>query len=196
MPISSTSLPLGFRFKPTNEELIDYLWSFVHGFQQPSNAVVEKKVQELEPCFLIDDTKCSEYSEGYYYVKREKKSAKENGKRPSRKLRGGWWKATQGDKLIPGKRKGYMKSLKFHSYKDSNPICNKCSKSDWIMHEFRLDSDKFQEWVLCRIKRKQNKGAKMEILTSNTQHSCTNSMGLSHALPEQELPCVLDQISS
>nr|DAD46178.1 TPA_asm: hypothetical protein HUJ06_004408 [Nelumbo nucifera] len=108
--------------------------------------------------------------ERYYFVPREKKS--QNASRPNRVVthpikEGGWWKATQGNKRIfDAERRivGYKKSLVFYRYKETKKSSKSGEKTNWIMHEFSLAEDdgqvgnKFQQWVLCRIKENKRKG--------------------------------------
>ncbi|XP_041001324.1 NAC transcription factor 25-like [Juglans microcarpa x Juglans regia] len=83
-----------------------------------------------------------------------------NGKRIKRDIEGdadgGWWKANAGDieiKDSEGHLVGYMKSLTFLKYRNKERIRKEATKTDWIMHEYRLASDaKFQSWTLCRIR--------------------------------------------
>ncbi|XP_042955683.1 NAC domain-containing protein 83-like [Carya illinoinensis] len=96
----------------------------------------------------------------YFFVKREPVSRNGNGKRIKRDLEGdsdgGWWKANTGDMEIKdseGHLVGCMKSLTFFKCKNKERIRKEATKTDWIMHEYRLASDsQFQSWTLCRIR--------------------------------------------
>lgn len=71
--------------------------------------------------------------EWYFFSPRERKYP--NGSRPNRVAGSGYWKATGTDKVIAvgGRRLGIKKALVF--YVGRAP---KGSKTDWIMHEYRL----------------------------------------------------------
>lgn len=72
-------------------------------------------------------------NEWYFFSPRDRKYP--NGVRPNRATVSGYWKATGTDKAIHSgsKHVGVKKSLVF--YKGKPP---KGTKTDWIMHEYRL----------------------------------------------------------
>lgn len=71
--------------------------------------------------------------EWYFFSPRDRKYP--NGSRPNRVAGSGYWKATGTDKLITagGKKVGIKKALVFYIGK-----APKGSKTNWIMHEYRL----------------------------------------------------------
>lgn len=71
--------------------------------------------------------------EWYFFSPRERKYP--NGSRPNRVAGSGYWKATGTDKLISsqGKKVGIKKALVFYIGK-----APRGSKTNWIMHEYRL----------------------------------------------------------
>ncbi|XP_042987830.1 NAC domain-containing protein 83-like [Carya illinoinensis] len=160
------SFPIGFRFDPDDELLVSfYLWRKVHeGLDLPNGPIVEADVYAHEPWFLQyhgnDPAYMAVNNDRYFFVKREPVSRNGNGKRIKRDLEGdsdgGWWKANTGDMEIKdsdGHLVGYMKSLTFFKYKNKERIRKEATKTDWIMHEYRLASDsQFQSWTLCRIR--------------------------------------------
>ncbi|MED6217483.1 hypothetical protein PIB30_018117 [Stylosanthes scabra] len=105
--------------------------------------------------------------EWYFFCVRDRKYP--TGLRTNRATEAGYWKATGKDKEIyRGKSLvGMKKTLVF--YKGRAP---KGEKSDWVMHEFRLDG-KFnphnlpksakKEWVICRVFQKSSSGKKIHI---------------------------------
>lgn len=76
--------------------------------------------------------------EWYFFTPRDRKYP--NGSRPNRAAGRGYWKATGADKpLVPKgttKPVGIKKALVFYAGKAPRGI-----KTDWIMHEYRLDVD-------------------------------------------------------
>ncbi|XP_059632694.1 NAC domain-containing protein 68-like [Cornus florida] len=167
-------LAVGYRFEPTDEELISgYLKRKLNGEQElPSNAVIDMDIYACEPWFLsydihgsmgnMDNEEHEHQRDRYYFVNRQKKcAATDGGKRPERGVKGkfdvgGYWKASSGDKCIRNTQHlnviGYIKTLAFYKYKNKNKNRKECIKTDWIMHEYCLSRETFQKWVLCRIR--------------------------------------------
>ncbi|KAI4373760.1 hypothetical protein MLD38_011844 [Melastoma candidum] len=165
-------LPPGFRFHPTDEELVvQYLRRKVYSCPLPASIIPEVDVCKSDPWDLPGDC----HQERYFFSTREAKYP--NGNRSNRATLSGYWKATGIDRQIvaaasaakgeqPGNRVvGMKKTLVF--YKGKPPSG---AKTDWIMHEYRLatpaDSPNLspqkmklnkspvvgmENWVLCRI---------------------------------------------
>ncbi|XP_057721842.1 NAC transcription factor 29-like [Arachis stenosperma] len=155
-------LPPGFRFHPSDEELIvHYLRNKVTSSPLPASFIAEIDLYKFNPWDLPSKALFGE-EEWYFFTPRERKYP--NGVRPNRAAGAGYWKATGTDKPIitSGGMKsiGVKKALVF--YKGRPP---KGSKTDWIMHEYRLHdsllsnshkrgSMRLDEWVLCRVRQK------------------------------------------
>lgn len=146
----------GFRFFPTDEELlVQYLCRKVAGHHFPLQIIGEIDLYKFDPWDLPCKAMFGE-KEWYFFSPRDRKYP--NGSRPNRVAGCGYWKATGTDKIITtkGRKVGIKKSLVFYEGKAPNG-----SKTDWIMHEYRLSepsrkhgSSKLDEWVLCRIYKK------------------------------------------
>lgn len=146
-------LPPGFRFHPTDEEIIThYLTEKVMNSSFCASAIGEVDLNKVEPWDLPKKAKMGE-KEWYFFCQRDRKYP--TGMRTNRATESGYWKATGKDKEIyKGKNSlvGMKKTLVF--YKGRAP---KGEKSNWVMHEYRLEG-KFSyyslpkdEWVVCRI---------------------------------------------
>lgn len=149
-------LPPGFRFHPTDEEIIThYLTEKVMNSIFCASAIGEVDLNKVEPWDLPKKAKMGE-KEWYFFCQRDRKYP--TGMRTNRATESGYWKATGKDKEIyKGKNSlvGMKKTLVF--YKGRAP---KGEKSNWVMHEYRLEG-KFSyyslpkvardEWVVCRI---------------------------------------------
>ncbi|KAL5989926.1 hypothetical protein ACLOJK_010821 [Asimina triloba] len=92
----------------------------------------------------------------YFFSHKDKKYP--TGTRTNRATDAGFWKATGRDKAIHlnnAKRIGMRKTLVFYTGRAPHG-----QKTDWIMHEYRLDDDHVdvQEdgWVVCRVFKKKN----------------------------------------
>ncbi|KAK4371053.1 hypothetical protein RND71_010528 [Anisodus tanguticus] len=163
-------LPPGFRFHPTDEELIMYyLRNQATSRPCPISIIPEVDVYKFDPWELPEKAEFGE-KEWYFFTPRDRKYP--NGVRPNRAAVSGYWKATGTDKAIYSGSKyvGIKKALVF--YKGRPP---KGIKTDWIMHEYRLSESRSQptrpngsmrldDWVLCRIYKKKNLGRAMEMM--------------------------------
>nr|ASK12108.1 NAC domain-containing protein 110 [Setaria italica] len=167
MPIASSrlpNLPAGFRFHPTDEELIvHYLMNQASSLPCPVPIIAEVNIYQCNPWDLPAKALFGE-NEWYFFSPRDRKYP--NGARPNRAAGSGYWKATGTDKAIlstpTSENIGVKKALVFYGGKPP-----KGTKTDWIMHEYRLtgankttkrrgSSMRLDDWVLCRIYKKSN----------------------------------------
>lgn len=149
-------LPPGFRFHPTDEEIISsYLSEKVVNNSFVCRAIGEVDLNKCEPWDLPGKAKMGE-NEWYFFCQRDRKYP--TGMRTNRATDAGYWKATGKDKEIykgKGRLVGMKKTLVF--YKGRAP---KGEKTNWVMHEYRLEG-KFSysnlpksakdEWAVCRV---------------------------------------------
>uniref|UniRef100_A0A2P2JC45 NAC domain-containing protein 100-like n=1 Tax=Rhizophora mucronata TaxID=61149 RepID=A0A2P2JC45_RHIMU len=160
-------LPPGFRFHPTDEELIThYLSKKVHDSCFCARAIGEVDLNKCEPWDLPRIAKMGE-KEWYFFSVKDRKYP--TGLRTNRATDAGYWKATGKDKEIYEKKTlvGMKKTLVF--YKGRAP---KGEKTNWVMHEYRLEG-KFSvyslsktakdEWVICRVFQKSPGGKKIHV---------------------------------
>ncbi|KVH98868.1 NAC domain-containing protein 100-like [Cynara cardunculus var. scolymus] len=162
-PDEQMNLPPGFRFHPTDEELIThYLIHKVLDDTFSAKAIGEVDMNRIEPWELPRLAKMGE-KEWYFFCVRDKKYP--TGLRTNRATDAGYWKATGKDKeIIRGKSLvGMKKTLVF--YKGRAP---KGEKTNWVIHEYRLEGKPSiqtppktakNEWVICRVFHK-NSGEK------------------------------------
>ncbi|KAL0706526.1 hypothetical protein Bca4012_072952 [Brassica carinata] len=169
-----SKVPPGFRFHPTEEELLHYyLRKKVHSQKIDLDVIREVDLNKLEPWDIqANAEECriglTPQNDWYFFSHKDKKYP--TGTRTNRATVAGFWKATGRDKIIYScvRRIGLRKTLVF--YKGRAPHGE---KSEWIMHEYRLDdtptsngcSDVVTEdpmsynedgWVVCRVFRKKN----------------------------------------
>lgn len=145
------NLPPGFRFHPTDEELITfYLSKKVSDFNFNSKAIADVDLNKCEPWDLPGKASMGE-KEWYFFSLRDRKYP--TGLRTNRATEAGYWKTTGKDKEIfgGGVLIGMKKTLVF--YRGRAP---KGEKTNWVMHEYRLDNKlSFKptkdEWVVCRV---------------------------------------------
>ncbi|CAN6204225.1 unnamed protein product [Urochloa humidicola] len=187
MSSSNLELPPGFRFYPSDEEIItSYLMPKVHQRSFTCIAIKEVDLNRTEPWELPDKARAKD-SDWYFFYQKDRKYP--IGKRMNRATKDGYWKATGRDKEIYGDTKdrvppvliGMKKTLVF--YKGRAPTGEKTS---WIMHEYRLiGNDKpsyptsrsssttmkkssfaseVDEWVVCHVTHKTTRIMKAPLL--------------------------------
>ncbi|KAH9311901.1 hypothetical protein KI387_026936, partial [Taxus chinensis] len=129
-------LPPGFRFHPTDEELlIHYLKNKLSSSSPlPLSIIADVDLYKFDPWDLPGMARFGE-QEWYFFSPRERKYP--NGTRPNRTAVSGYWKATGIDKPVVisgGSHKlGVKKGLVFYTGRPPKGV-----KTDWIMHEYRL----------------------------------------------------------
>nr|XP_004248638.1 NAC domain-containing protein 22 [Solanum lycopersicum] len=144
----------GFRFHPTEEELLEfYLKNKILGRTSRCDVIGLLNIYRHDPWDLPGLSTIGE-REWYFFVARDRKHG--NGGRPNRTTEKGFWKATGSDKKIIGLSNpkniiGLKKTLVFYTGR-----APRGSKTDWVMNEFRLpDTVSWpQDIVLCKIYRK------------------------------------------
>ncbi|KAL2521252.1 NAC domain-containing protein 2 [Forsythia ovata] len=153
------NLPAGFRFHPTDEELVvHYLCRKCAGQSISVPIIADIDLYKFDPWDLPAIALYGE-KEWYFFSPRDRKYP--NGSRPNRAAGTGYWKATGADKPV-GKPKtlGIKKALVFYAGKAPRGV-----KTNWIMHEYRLanvdrsagkrNNLRLDDWVLCRIYNKK-----------------------------------------
>ncbi|KAL3631438.1 hypothetical protein CASFOL_024422 [Castilleja foliolosa] len=158
-------LPPGFRFHPTDEEIITYyLLKKVLDCTFTCRAIAEADLNKCEPWHLPGKAKMGE-KEWYFYSLRDRKYP--TGLRTNRATEAGYWKATGKDREIYSTKScslvGMKKTLVF--YRGRAP---KGEKTNWVIHEFRLQgkldyhylsSNSQHEWVISRLFQKTGSGS-------------------------------------
>ncbi|KAJ6338271.1 hypothetical protein OIU76_007861 [Salix suchowensis] len=211
-----TQVPPGIRFHPTEEELLDYYLRKKVSYEKIDLEVIrDVDLNKLEPWDIQDNCmtevvlmtirfpaeRCkigtTPQNDWYFFSHKDKKYPA--GTRTNRATAAGFWKATGRDKVIygSGKRIGMRKTLVF--YKGRAPHGQ---KSDWIMHEYRLDDnisdsnvsnvmgEAAQEdgWVVCRIFKKKNLNKTLDrALSSSPITADTRNQTLSSSCNEGSL---------
>lgn len=161
-----TSLAPGFRFHPTDEELvIYYLKRKVCGKHFRFDAISEVDIYKSEPWDLADKSRLkTRDQEWYFFSALDKKYG--NGGRMNRATSQGYWKATGNDRPVKHDLRtvGLKKTLVFHSGRAPDG-----KRTNWVMHEYRLVDEEMERagsgpsqpqdaYVLCRVFHKNNIG--------------------------------------
>ncbi|KAK8702376.1 hypothetical protein V6N13_020732 [Hibiscus sabdariffa] len=163
-----SQVPPGFRFHPTEEELLQYYLRKKVSYDKIDLDVIrDVDLNKLEPWDIQESCKIGTTPQNDWYFFSHKDKKYPTGTRTNRATAAGFWKATGRDKVIYSncRRIGMRKTLVF--YKGRAPHGQ---KSDWIMHEYRLDDNivettvsnamgegtQEEGWVVCRIFKKKN----------------------------------------
>ncbi|CAL9105034.1 unnamed protein product [Musa acuminata var. zebrina] len=160
--IALDSLPLGFRFQPTDEELVNYyLKPKITGrIRSQMEVIPEIDVCKCEPWDLPDKSVIkSDDPEWFFFAPKDRKYP--NGHRSNRATEAGYWKATGKDRIIRSKSSaakstiiGMKKTLVFHRGRAPKGV-----RTHWIMHEYRTTEPEFESgdqggYVIYRLFRK------------------------------------------
>ncbi|KAL8196313.1 hypothetical protein R6Q57_025313 [Mikania cordata] len=196
-----SKVPPGFRFHPTEEELLHYyLRKKVASERIDLDVIRDIDLNKLEPWDIKE--KCTigstPQNDWYFFSHKDKKYP--TGTRTNRATAAGFWKATGRDKVIYSSlsRIGMRKTLVF--YKGRAPHGQ---KSDWIMHEYRLDDntinsqdsvsgsnscDLTQEdgWVVYRVFKKKNYHKSVESSQRSPSAPSTDSIAQMKSLNKHE----------
>ncbi|CAM0873023.1 unnamed protein product [Alopecurus aequalis] len=156
---AALDLPPGFRFHPTDEEIIShYLTPKALDHRFCSGVIGEVDLNKCEPWYLPGKAKMGE-KEWYFFCHKDRKYP--TGTRTNRATETGYWKATGKDKEIfrgRGILVGMKKTLVF--YRGRAP---RGEKTGWVMHEFRLEGrlphplprSAKDEWAVSKVFNKE-----------------------------------------
>ncbi|EXC13634.1 NAC domain-containing protein 69 [Morus notabilis] len=149
----------GFRFHPTDEELItDYLRPKLLGRDSDVDDVIaEVDFCKFEPWDLPSQSKIKSKDRMWlFFCKRDYKYP--SSKRSKRTTKEGFWKITGKERMIKDQETkkciGKKRTLVFH--KGPTPG----QRTNWVMHEYYIEPHNLlpnqRSYVLCRLKEKAN----------------------------------------
>ncbi|KAL1336282.1 hypothetical protein HN51_030672 [Arachis hypogaea] len=149
---NNVNLPPGFRFYPTDEELVVH---FLHRkaalLPCHPDVIPDLDLYPYDP-WELDGRALAEGNQWYYYSRRTQSRVTENG----------YWKATGMEEPVmtssTNKRVGIKKYFVFHLGESPSAI-----KTNWIMQEYCLSDysasssrsskrkSDYSKWVICRV---------------------------------------------
>ncbi|KAK8556510.1 hypothetical protein V6N13_064538 [Hibiscus sabdariffa] len=177
-------IPPGFRFVPTDYELIRYyLWNKSKGQPLPCDKDIHEYEiygeKNKEPWNIFGET----WSKTFYVFTKLRKKGK--GRRIDRIAGSGTWKGQRTDPVMDseknhvGDRKLFVFEVKGRSNNDG--------KGHWIMHEFSLiNDDQLDNWVLCRIYNKNNKNRPLELDEDDSEDDMLRTVPPSASIESQD----------
>ncbi|XP_044477623.1 NAC domain-containing protein 86 isoform X2 [Mangifera indica] len=157
--MAPVGLPPGFRFHPTDEELVNYyLKRKINGQEIELDIIPEVDLYKCEPWELAEKSFLpSRDPEWYFFGPRDRKYP--NGFRTNRATRAGYWKSTGKDRRVSYQNRaiGMKKTLVYYRGRAPQGI-----RTDWVMHEYRLDDKECEDssaaiqdsYALCRVFKK------------------------------------------
>ncbi|KAB2052481.1 hypothetical protein E1A91_A12G125600v1 [Gossypium mustelinum] len=199
-----SQVPPGFRFHPTEEELLQYYLRKKVSYEKIDLDVIrEVDLNKLEPWDIQERCKIGTTPQNDWYFFSHKDKKYPTGTRTNRATAAGFWKATGRDKVIYSncRRIGMRKTLVF--YKGRAPHGQ---KSYWIMHEYRLDDNivetnvsngmmegtQEEGWVVCRIFKKKNHHKTLENPISTSLSEKTRNLHMFNTCNEGALEHILE----
>ncbi|XP_011624192.1 NAC domain-containing protein 62 [Amborella trichopoda] len=168
--MSLESLPPGFRFGPTDEELVSYYLRRKINGGRGVQVIPEVDMCKCEPWDLPGKSIIKNQDpEWFFFCPRDRKYP--NGRRSNRATKAGYWKATGNDRPIKSKSHGSRsdligtkKTLVFHEGRAPHG-----KKTHWIVHEYRANGNAFQDlngsqdaYVLWRLFKKDGLNEKRD----------------------------------
>lgn len=161
---SATSLAPGFRFHPTDEELVRYyLKRKVTGKAFRFDPISVVDIYKSEPWDLPSKSKLKTRDlEWYFFSALDRKYG--NSSRTNRATEKGYWKTTGKDRAVQHNSRtvGMKKTLVYHSGR-----APRGARTNWVMHEYRLVDEQLEKagigmdaFVLCRVFQKSGTGPK------------------------------------
>ncbi|KAJ0970827.1 hypothetical protein J5N97_018786 [Dioscorea zingiberensis] len=162
---SHMSLPPGFRFHPTDDELVGYyLKRKVDGLKIELEVIPVIDLYKFDPWDLPDKSFLPKRDmEWFFFCPRDRKYP--NGSRTNRATASGYWKATGKDRKIVCEPSvaALRKTLVFYIGRAPGG-----ERTDWVMHEYRLCEDHFHgasnfvgAYALCRVVKRHEPGQKL-----------------------------------
>ncbi|XP_004241333.1 NAC domain-containing protein 40-like [Solanum lycopersicum] len=148
---TASSMFPGFRFSPTDEELISYyLKKKLEGSDKCVEVISEVEIWKHEPWDLPAKSVIQSDNEWFFFSPRGRKYP--NGSQSKRATESGYWKATGKERNVKSNSNiiGTKRTLVFHTGR-----APKGQRTQWIMHEYcMIGNTNYQDsMVVCRLRK-------------------------------------------
>ncbi|KAF6160893.1 hypothetical protein GIB67_025428 [Kingdonia uniflora] len=157
--------PPGFRFHPTDEELVlYYLKRKICGRRLRLNVISDTDVYKWDPEDLPGQCALKTGDRQWYFFSPRDRKYPNGGGRSNRATAHGYWKATGKDRVINcnSRAVGLKKTLVFYKGRAPNG-----QRTDWVMHEYTLAEDELKRckaardyYALYKVYKKSGPGPK------------------------------------
>ncbi|XP_011043286.1 PREDICTED: NAC domain-containing protein 89-like isoform X3 [Populus euphratica] len=149
MSIEATSMFPGFRFSPTDVELISYYLKLkIEGAEKCVEVISEIEICKHEPWDLPAKSVIQSENEWFFFSARGRKYP--NGSQSKRATELGYWKATGKERNVKSGSDviGTKRTLVFHVGR-----APKGERTEWIMHEYCMQGQSQDSLVVCRLRK-------------------------------------------
>ncbi|KAJ6897210.1 NAC domain-containing protein 89 [Populus alba x Populus x berolinensis] len=149
LSIEATSTFPGFRFSPTDVELISYyLKRKIEGAEKCVEVISEIEICKHEPWDLPAKSVIQSENEWFFFSARGRKYP--NGSQSKRATELGYWKATGKERDVKSGSDviGTKRTLVFHVGR-----APKGERTEWIMHEYCMQGQSQDSLVVCRLRK-------------------------------------------
>nr|ANQ38584.1 endoplasmic reticulum transcription factor [Nicotiana benthamiana] len=148
---TASSMFPGFRFSPTDEELVSYyLKKKLEGSDRCVEVISEVEIWKHEPWDLPAKSVIQSDNEWFFFSPRGRKYP--NGSQSKRATESGYWKATGKERNVKSGSNliGTKRTLVFHTGR-----APKGQRTHWIMHEYCMSGNtNYQDsMVVCRLRK-------------------------------------------
>ncbi|PQM40072.1 hypothetical protein Pyn_07224 [Prunus yedoensis var. nudiflora] len=190
------SVPVGFRFHPTDEELVThYLKKKLKGMDSHVGHIIrEIDILKFEPWDLPERSLLKSDDENWFFFSRPEY----NKQKKNRTTQEGFWKITGREHAIKARDNrsaiGRKRILTFYRGRVRNS-----ERTNWVMHEYYIPDDNpnaQRDFVLCRLK-KNVKNADVATTcdegethnASDVEYQAVNDMNMEDNRPPENLDC-------
>ncbi|XP_030956589.1 NAC domain-containing protein 60-like [Quercus lobata] len=180
--IAATTMFPGFRFAPTDEELISYyLKRKLEGYEQSVEVISEVEMCRHEPWDLPAKSIIQSDNEWFFFSPRGRKYP--NGSQSKRATEMGYWKATGKERNVKSGTNviGTKRTLVFHIGR-----APKGERTEWIMHEYCMTGISQDSLVICRLRKNSefrlndssNRASPSQRITIPTGNGAVSEVGI------------------